>query len=105
MSGLSKTFVLGLVMAMLACLMRLFQLIFLHATMLTFYVSGCTDNRERLLRAAFYRAGLHFSLHGWQEHRHLKVEQLTRVPAEGYSAKTYCMWRMGQRITKEGFLR
>ena len=80
---------LGLVIAMLACLMRLFQLIFLHAKMLTFYVSGCTNNPEHHLQAAFYRAGLHFSLHGWQEHQYLKVEQLTQVPVEGYSAETY----------------
>ena len=86
--------------------MRLFQLIFLHAKMLTFYVSGCTENQEHLLQAAFYRAGLHFSLHGWEEHQYLKVEQLTRVPAEGTVQKhTIGMWRMGQRIIKEGVLR
>ena len=32
-----------------------------------------TDNPERLLRAAFNMAGLHFSLRGGQEHRDLKV--------------------------------
>ena len=44
------------------------------------------------LQAAFYRAGLHFSLRGGQEHWYLKVEQLTRVPAERYSAETYCQY-------------
>ena len=48
-----------------------------------------TDNQERFLQAVFYMAGLHFSLHGGQEHQDLKVEQLTCVPAKRYSTETY----------------
>ena len=69
-----------------------------HAPIITledenlFWSSGALgpDNPSSLLRAM---AGLHFSLRGGQEHRDLKVDQLTRVPAEGYSTETYInMW-------------
>lgn len=68
-----------------------------HAPIITledenlFWSSGAlgTDNPSSLLRAVFYTAGLHFSLRGGQEHRDLKVDQLTRLPAEGYSTETY----------------
>jgi len=33
--------------------------------------------------------GLHFSLHGGQEHCNLRVEQLTRVPVDRYDVKTH----------------
>ena len=48
--ALKKTFVLGLVIAMLACLMRLFQMICLHAKMLMFYASGCAALCKRCAR-------------------------------------------------------
>lgn len=44
------------------------------------------DTPLSLLRAAFYMVGLHFCLRGGQEHRNLRVEQLTRFPSDG----SYC---------------
>ena len=44
---------------------------------------------EALLRAVFVTVGMHCSLQGGQEHYDLKVEQFTRLPGEGYSAKAH----------------
>ncbi len=48
-----------------------------------------TDMPDRLLQTVFYTMGLHFSLRGGQEHRDLRVEQVTRVPADGYGVETH----------------
>ena len=41
------------------------------------------DLPHSLLRAAFYTIGLHFCLHGGQEHHKLKCSQFTCVSADG----------------------
>ena len=48
-----------------------------------------TDNPDHLLQTVFYTMGLHFSLCGGQEHRNLRVEELTQIPADKYDVKTH----------------
>ena len=51
-----------------------------------------------LFRAVFLIVGLHFNLlfshfsHGGQEHRDLKISQLSRVPSSGYDSNTHYVY-------------